>query len=632
VLRRIPPAIFATTLLSLLVAVILAFDWMPFLRGGFGWQWPFEPVGLGRAVPLVVAAIVYLIGSWLLLKNQRRIALLLVWGALGAAVIPLTILALRSDNVVYELFVRTASGVTTGPHLAAAEIDWNSGAWHDWPAVMDSYEGRSVHVRLSPPGLPMWYGLLNAFFERFPQIADALYRVLLPSQCQNWNLLAYSPAEWASAWFGMLMPLWAAFAVFPLYAVAHRMIGTQAPFSVLWWPLIPVLVMFVPSWNTLYPLFALLAFWLLLKGLENRKGWAWFVGAGVITGLLTISNFSLVPFISFIGIYTLFYLVETHRGNKHPFNWRSLIEVGLCFGIGLAAPWVIYGLITGLTPFDLLRTAMNTHLSLDRPYLPWLWLHFWEWALLTGVPVIVLWLLRTRQWRERGSVLSVSLLVTIFLLLLSGTARGETGRVWLFFAPFVLISAAGELDGLTKIKERLADSWLVIGIGQATLMIVLAITWAVINAPDMMPPPAPPGGLGTTNPTNAAFDTSFRLVGWDASADENAIILRLDWQSTAQITTPYWFSALLVAPDGTPQSESTVWQPLETHYPTTCWADDETVGDTIRLLLPPNAASGDWWISLSAFADVNNPEQRLTVTLSDSTVDNQVGLGPVSVR
>jgi hypothetical protein len=377
--------------------------------------------------------------------------------------------------------------------------------------------------------------------------------------------------------------------------------------------------------------------WLLISGFERKQGVFWFAAAGLLTGLLIFANFSLVPLIEFFGFYVLLHYRWRERTTLQALSWQRPLKAGLWFGLGMTSPWLIYGLVTGLTPFDLLRVAMKAHLALDRPYFPWLWLHFWEWALFTGVPLVLLWLLAAwkpaRERQTNSAILPGALLVTIVLLLVSGTARGETGRVWLFFAPFVLISAASILSmgGNLVSSDAQSRAWLTISIGQAAIMVTLAVTWAVIDAPDIRPRPAPPGGLATTRPANAAFDGLFRLANWDATTSEHEITLRLDWQGIAPITTPYWFSALLVSPDGTPMSESVVWQPLETQYPTTCWTPQEWVGDTITLPLPRNPASGDWWISLSAFADTEHPEQRLPVVLEDGSQDTQVGLGPVAI-
>jgi hypothetical protein len=125
---------------------------------------------------------------------------------------------------------------------------------------------------------------------------------------------------------------------------------------------------------------------------------------------------------------------------------------------------------------------------------------------------------------------------------------------------------------------------------------------------------------------------SFALVGWDADVGSASVNLSLNWQSQMRVATPYWFAALLVAPDGSLPQAPTVWQGLDTRYPTSCWSPGEIVGDTIELPLPDDAAPGDWWISLSAFGDKSDPEDRLPVRLPDGMTDTQIGLGPVTVR
>ncbi len=688
---------------SLALAFVLALDITPFLRGGeiLHWQWAYEPA-FERALPLIVAVTLYIGAAWLLIRRER-VKTLLLTGVVATAVISLAVAALRANDVAYELFVRTISPGTTGQHSAAAEIDWSTYPLNDWPVFMESLVGYNIHVALSPPGLVVAHGALNAAFDSLPAIADPLYRAVLPYQCHNYTLLDYTPGEWASAWFGILMPLWAGLAVFPLYAVARRLVGERALLVVAWWPLIPALTMFTPTWNVVYPLLALLAFWLLLRGME--RGAPWLVGSGVVSGLLTFSNFALVPLVGLFGFYTLLhYILDVHltgmarhaptkpvtnpedsgldaNDYKPRFNlagWTRPVIVGLWFGVGLFAPWVIYWLATGLTPLDLLGESFDTHFLLDRPYIPWLWMHFWEWALFTGIPFIALWL--TAAVRRRNT-LAIALLCTVVVLLVSNTARGETGRVWLFLAPFVLIAAAQSLslnsredtpqakavrlrskdykrakgavfslfsrigffgsrttisaaatsnDQIFK-SDQQSRAWLAIAVAQAVLLVALAAAWLVINTPGIHPAPETPPALTDARPIDVRFGNEFRLVGWDAEATDGVITLHLNWQSETQITTPYWFAALLVDPDGAQAGEPVVWQPFDTLYPATCWQPGVVVGDSVELPLPQDAQPGDWWVSLVAFADVDNPLQTLPVTLPDGTQDVQVGLGPVTV-
>src|SRR5262245_9612479 len=120
---KIPRFIWMVATLSLILALLILIDAMPLLRGGYGWQWQYVPVSLLRAVPLIIATIVYVGGGYFLLRRTQRALPTLLWSMVGAAIIPLFVIALRSDDVGYELFARTASGLTTGPHWAAAQID-----------------------------------------------------------------------------------------------------------------------------------------------------------------------------------------------------------------------------------------------------------------------------------------------------------------------------------------------------------------------------------------------------------------------------------------------------------------------------------------------------------------------------
>ncbi len=579
---------------ALALTLFLLTNAIPFLRGGYGWRWPYRPVhDVGRVAMMCAAVLFYSLGAtWLHRRAARRGAVLL-WSAVGAALLPLAVIALRHEDVLFTLFARTASPLTTGPHMAGAQVDWSDPAWLDWGAVMEHYRAYSVHVALAPPGLPLFYGVLGAALERVPALADPLFRALLPYQCHNYTLLAYSAGEWAAAWFGVLMPLWAALAVWPLYAVARRVYHNEAVAraAALWWPLVPALVLFAPTWNTLYPALSLAAFWCWLRALEGERGSVrWALAAGLGVGALTFANFSTVPLGAFLGVYAL--LVTWQKR----FGARRVLALLVGLGVGAGAPWALFVLAGGTPPWELLQTAMAHHLELERPYWPWLWLHSWDWAIFTGLPLIALWLgasvsalVRRRALR---APLGVALLVTLGALVLSGTARGETGRVWLFFAPFVLLVAATSLYREGTEPRRAWRGWAAVTLGQAALLLALALTWDVIGT-ELTPPPDPPPSVPVTHPLGVQVGDTLTLAGWDAEVTDEAITLRLAWQPRAPITQAYWFSALLIGPDGQPYPPAHDWQPFQTRYPTTCWAVGQTLGDSVTLPLPADAPAGE---------------------------------------
>lgn len=625
ILRPIPPLLRAVLLLAVLLAVVLAFDVLPFLRGGeaFRWQWPHVPAPLGRVLAYAVALVLYLGGAFLLRRSQAG---LLSWAFIAAFALPLLTTAVRHENPFHELYYRTVSPTATGPYFAAGRIDWAGAEWHDWPAVMEAYRDISRHVALSPPGLPLLHAAVNAGLRAVPPVAEALQRQFVPLQCHNYSLLEFDAAEWASALVGVLMPLWAALAVFPLYGIARRWIGNQAGWLALGWALVPALNLYAASWNTAYPLLALLAFWALLRGYDG--GWGWFVVAGFLAFLLTFANISMVPLAALFGFYALLRQFLHERGSAPP--WKPL-AVGVAFAMGALLPWLLYTLLTGSSPLAMLQSAFDSHLELERPFVPWLWMHSWEWALLGGMPTVLLWLFGLRRAVQERDVLPLALLATLLLLLLSNTARGETGRVWLFFTPFALLSVSTLLRRWHAEGRRPALLWLSLYAAQALLLLALAATWNVMTAGDIRLRPAAPAPHEATLPQDATFEAGFRLVGWDAQQEGDQIVLRLNWESAQQMTTPYYFAALLVAPDGSTLPAQD-WQPNETRYPTTCWLPGQTVSDTVRLDLPEEPQAGNWYISLTAFADVDNPMATVPVRLPDGSVDRQIGLGPVAVE
>ena len=66
-------------------------------------------------------------------------------------------------------------------------------------------------------------------------------------------------------------------------------------------------------------------------------------------------------------------------------------------------------------------------------------------------------------------------------------------------------------------------------------------------------------------------------------------------------------------------------------YPTTCWQQGAILGNQIRLPLPENPENGDWWVSLRVFADVDNPIGSVLSVTVNNTIDEQIGLGGISV-
>ncbi len=619
-LSRVTRPAYLIVCATLLVALALTLDASEWLRGGYGWRWPYLLAPVARWLPLIGVAALYLAGAaWL----QRRTRLLLAWVVLGSVALAAAGLFVRNDDLAYTMFTRTASLLTTGQHYAATHMDWAGGEWQHWTETMGRLAG---HMITSSPGGPVFYRFLSGAFDQFPALARGLQAWLLTYQCSNFDFLAYTPGEWASSLFGMLMPLWVGLTALPLYALSKRFVGANARWVAIWWPLIPGLIGFAGSWSTLYPLFSAATFWLLLIGLERRRGILPLILSGVVCGTGIFVNFTLIPLLLFLGLYVLSESLWIARR-----GFGRAVEVGLWFGVGLIVPWALFWVAGGQTFFAIFATSMGYHFELDRPYWFWVWNHFWDWLLWSGIGFALLafaaiWGLLRARTLSRATLLSLCLGLTMAIMAFSGTARGETGRVWLFFSPLLLVAAAGGMALLAQPRFRLLSA------AQAVYLIALVISIDATST-DLQPPPVTAPQVSTTQAADATFSDAgqaqFRLTGWEGQADGNAIELRLNWQSVNRSLLPYWFGAVLVGPNGETVG-SQPWQPDQLAYPTTCWRVGQAVGDTVRLALPADAASGDWWISLAVYPG-DSAENQLEVTQPGQAADRQVGLGPIHV-
>ncbi len=613
---------FLLTAFALALAVVFSLDLTPWVRGGYGWRWPYVSASLADLLRLTVVAGIYIVGTVILLRQTKRAWPVLIWTLLGTVALSITVATVRDElnDPLYALFTRTTSGLTTGQHWAATQVDWQRGEWRDWTNAMARLGG---HLGTSPPGLPMLFALTNDLLGASDTIADSLRAPLQFYQCHNYALLDYTASQWASAWFGILTPLWAGLAILPLYGVASRIAEDDARKVVVWWALIPGLAAFAGSWSTVFPLLGLISFYFLLLGFEQQASQMWMVASGLSTGAALFINFALFPLLGLFGFYTLLHW-WTQRD-------RNPLVMGLWFGLGFVLPWLIFQLIGGSSFFAIMSASLDYHLDLDRPYWFWVWFHVWDWTVFTGAIISMLWLTGiVRCWRQRTMpVLSVALLLTVLVMTISGTTQGESGRIWLFLSPFVLISAYETLS--KALNER---TWITLLTAQATLFIAMTAHLAVIGTDFTRPPLPPEITVETMNPQRAMFTENeplFQLVGWQAEPIGAEVELTLHWQAQQPMDRAYWFGAFLVGSDGT-ITEAVDWQPNEQagkgqRYPTTCWPDDQIVQDQIRLSLPPNAKVENWWISLATFGD-----GRLRVTLLDGGQDVQVGLGPMTIE
>lgn len=624
--------------LGLLLAVFIAFDLYPGLRGGAGWQWTYQPSQIPEAVIALAVGLVIYVGLAAVLMKARRARLMVAWAVIGGAVIAYLVTGTQGD-IGFTLFARTVSPVQTGASALATRIMATEGVLptlQRWPEVMREALGANlIHFTTSPPGQPLFHhwtaDVLNQ--QAWAGFVHPLSMSLRAYQCTDVAVMEASAGEIVSAGIGLLFPMFAALAAIPLYLIAGDLTGNRqtAARLALWVGLLPALAMFAPTWNTLYPMLCLWAFWLLLRGLMSG-GWGWIFSAGVVMSITTFFNFSVLPVLLLMGIFTLMktlWVTDTHRhAGLRALSWP--VGVGAIFGAGLVSVWVIFALMTGVSVIDILRETFTAHGELVvRDYAPWVILHAWDVFLFTGLPAALLAIWGVARAvktgvREPEQAFILSMALMFVLVDVAGIVQGENARILLFYMPFLLLMGASARQTFSERGE--------IPLMATQGVVLLAMAAALYVVPlDMNPQPTGPrtdiGGLGGVAWTDsgAGFSSQnyvgeFRLTSHRHIGDPaiQAITFEFLWEGVSPTERPYQLEMVASTQDpevGFLQSEPLVWTPQGGAYPPTCWTAGQQINDVVVLRVPAVSAPVVWDIDLTA-RDVRTGDATQTVRLA----------------
>jgi hypothetical protein len=201
-----------------------------------------------------------------------------------------------------------------------------------------------------------------------------------------------------------------------------------------------------PEFDQVFATMAAVLFYLELRGLAvwRQAGW-WGLGAGLLLAAGLYWSFGLWVLGGLVGFLAL---IHAFTGDGvtagTPAIERRMAAAWWLAGLGsgTAVPWL---LLWGLGGFDLprvLRIAGEVHLggiTAYRPYEPWLVFNLVEFLQFVGLPLVVASLLTLAGGRHALNRYSLLFWGSVLALDLSGTARAEVGRLWLFLVPLALL-------------------------------------------------------------------------------------------------------------------------------------------------------------------------------------------------
>jgi hypothetical protein len=414
-----------------LLLLAVASDVSPLLRGPAPyppeWQWGFDPkpVNPTHLAPALVCgmALIGLLwasgtaGSRSVRAGLLVAAVLLGWG------LQLTLLDLEREGARAELTRRTESGSFTSYYTVATRGPGRDAA--DFVArhhqLLPGLRKGTPHAATHPPGPVLFYRALAVAHERSAFLRD---RVTVP-------ILG-----------AVLLGLLGAAAAFPVAALGTWLTGDAAAglrLGVLW-PLVPGVALMVPQFDQALALIVAGAVAALASGLQRgaRRMLPTCTVAGVLAGTAFFVSYGAVSLIA-VGMLAVLAAVTLEQPVTRLVRGVAAFTVAALAVALLPALWEH-------APWRSLPMALAIHreqFTAPRSYLTWLFFNPLDLALFLGLPVALVGVAAFgRAWRQTAQGrFRAGAALGLALLFLSGTLRGESGRILIPLLPVLLVAA-----------------------------------------------------------------------------------------------------------------------------------------------------------------------------------------------
>jgi len=267
----------------------------------------------------------------------------------------------------------------------------------------------------------------------------------------------------------------------PLYLLSRLCIrGRKAYVPLLLYLSVPsVTLVTLHLDQCLYPLLFVAPVSLFAHGLRAGRSWPFF-SAGVLTGCAVFVSFSLVALLPFLALVLV--LNVTGRLSSPQVlrrdSRRALLAAGLraCLYVaGLVAVEVVFARVFYYDVIENYRFSMSAHQAWKIA--DWTWLvalqvgsvDILEFMLWSGWAVSLLAIVYSgrsccKAWRRTGMCVDAGTAFVVLVLALAffGKTVGETGRLWIFLTPLVVLFAGKELRLLFRRRIWLATGTLVV--------------------------------------------------------------------------------------------------------------------------------------------------------------------------
>ncbi len=453
---------------TLVALAAIARDWTPLLRGPaphppeWRWQLRADPPGGPYAPALLCAAgLVALLATsgtgWARRHPRAAARMLLGAGTILGLGLTVGLVAVEPAGSMRTLMDRAASRtVTSYLGVAASPEARDPLAFIDRHAEL--LPSLPKHAATHPLGPVLYYRALIALCEASPSLSRLLLGSAgLSPESRPANRPPLTPEARAAALLGaLLVLLMGAATVWPLAAIAERcgLDPLSASRIGLTWCLVPGAVLMAPQFDQAIALPVTAASACLAAAATGAGPRAVRMAAfgGLLGGLALLLSYGAVVFLTLGGLAAL---TLASRGND--FARRAVRTTG----VALAGAVVVVALpvAAGHEPVQAVRGALAIHRAVytePRSYALWLVFNPVDLGLFLGVPLALgygqavlaaLSRLRLAASPSPSRVMDRFRLVTaagLALLWLSGTVRGEVGRIWIPLMPLLVVATLAE--------------------------------------------------------------------------------------------------------------------------------------------------------------------------------------------
>ncbi len=448
--------------------------WVLLVRRPLGWpgEWTIDVYGAIYPVQFLAAPALTLAGFagliaylWRLMNNEKidshRHALawtIAVCLSVAAWASQMALWSVAPESVT-RLAAIQLSDVSTGYLSEAMQI-------HDPSRYLRRYAEemprKAEHVATHPPGAVLFFYAVRRIGATFPALNRAVLEasstavgVTIPEL--RTDVMRYPTARWhgseglataiLASWLlgvaGALMPL-------VTFAALHRWLGFQrALATAALLALVPGMLLY---FATLTQIMMLCSAVMMAVLVATQRHWAWSALAGLVAAT---ALFVSLGALALVGLGGLFLLLRAAKqvGQSGDSSWSKTPSVLLPPAVFGVAVLVGVGLwyVVGVDAIEVFTQGLGAHseitgLASFRRYRVWAWMNLVEFLIFLGLPFAVLLIasmprmirtLRRMSGMMLPAYLGTAAVLTLLMLNFSGVVLGETGRLWMLFAPWL---------------------------------------------------------------------------------------------------------------------------------------------------------------------------------------------------